>query len=131
MGAAEDKAAKQEQDKNVQANAADATLPSEKDVNERTAEEQKAAEKTARAAVAQEEFERAQAAEEEARKLANKNDKGEKPLNFADKIIAEKLAHGGSPEAKAAENENNVLMQQIYQQAGLSATEVLATAKKD
>lgn len=104
---------------------------SDKKAEERTVAEQKAAEATAVAKVKQEEFEANLKRNEDAAKLAAKNDDKKsdtEDIGFTDRAIAAKLQEASSPMAAANEREDYVLKQQLYQQAGLSAPEVLATA---
>lgn len=104
--------------------------PSDKSPEDRNEDEIKAAAATAAAKVQQEQYDAIEKANQAAQEQAESNDVDEDEIDYGltDRIIQEKLKHGTTPEAVANENEDYVLKQQLYRQAGLSAPDVLATA---
>lgn len=105
---------------------------SDKKPEDRTLDEIKVAGEVAVAKVKQEQYDAIKDAEKRAQDEAESNDGDEDSVAeaaaFTEQRVREMLEENTTPMARANEKEDYVLKQQLYQQAGLSAPDVLATA---
>lgn len=105
---------------------------SEKKPEDRTLDEIKVAGEVALAQVKQEQYDAiadaAKRADDEAKSNDGDEDSVAEAAAFTEQFIKDKLTESTTPLAVAKEKEDYVLKQQLYQQQGLSAPDVLATA---